>query len=239
MSFRIRYNDTDRTKGARCLVDTFETRAEAEAAMSQEREARLRDALSAARGGAGSFWWVEEIGLARKIVPYAAMATAAALLIAFIAWARVHPLIYCALGFEGNCREPTWVKVADMGADKFSTEEITHFEAEVNTETFKRVGNTVMFDERVTLKGAVSIHGTPTPYLVTIEKNVSVDCAKQTEATNAIASLKYQTAESDGRLHDNPDLTATALQMAMDAGGAHRLSVLGPAEKWACAYLPG
>jgi hypothetical protein len=239
MSYRIRYNDANRTKGGQCLVDSFETRAEAEAAMSQEREARSRGALSAARGGPGSFWWVEEVGLANNIGRYAAIATAAALLIAFIAWGRHHPLIYCALGFEGNCREPTWVKVVDTGTDSTSMEEVTHFEAEMNTETFKRVGNTVTFDERMAAKGSVSIHGTLTPYLLTIETNVSVDCANLVRATNAIASLKYQTAESDGRLNDNPGLTATALQMAKDGGAARRLSVLGPAEKWACSHVPG
>jgi hypothetical protein len=244
MSYRIRY----RAPGNRTtsLVDSFETRAEAEAAMNQERDARSRDALSAARGGPGSSWWVEEVGLASKIGRYAAIATAAALLITFIVWARHHPLVYCALGFEGNCREPTWVKVEDVGTDVPDPDTgLVHVEAEINTETFKRAGgtetgDTVTFDERVTQKYLLTLRGatTASAHLITVEMNVSLDCKNQIRTTNALISLNYQTIGSDGRWQDNPGMTAAARQVTAIQPPYH-LPKLNPDERWACHHVPG
>ncbi|MGB7310921.1 MAG: hypothetical protein WBC67_17815 [Candidatus Acidiferrales bacterium] len=89
MSYRIRY----RAPGDRLitsLLDWFETRAEAEAAMLEEKNARSKSETHANKGGhPDSVWWVEEVGLMSRIGRRALapmVATVVASVVVLFAW---------------------------------------------------------------------------------------------------------------------------------------------------------
>jgi hypothetical protein len=85
--YRIKYeyDDTGAEKrGTTTLLDQFNTRVEAEAAMIQERDGRARERLPATRGGLGSVWRVEEVSVARRLGGYALMAALTVGVLTFI-----------------------------------------------------------------------------------------------------------------------------------------------------------